>query len=268
MKRIVSVVFVLCLLFLSSTSFANCPVGEEREDGEKWYRDISTGCFSYLMEMRRDDPKVVLLDVRSKEEFDEERLSGAILLDYYAEDFYEKVQALDPTNIYLIYCRTANRSGRTLGLMRYLGFEEAYNMEYGLVKWSEEGRSTIKNSSAPTPPDDEDRGDGGVVLVDDDTFQGEVYGIDGYVLVKFYMPKCPPCKKLAPVYESLAQEYSSSLKFAEYDVTKQMKVFKDLGLKYTPTVLLFKDGKVLEKLVGQTTKDPYIKLLQDYDIIN
>jgi len=268
MKKITSVLFVLCFLLISQTSFAICPCGEVREDGESWYYDVSTGCFEHLMDELQNNPKTVLLDVRTPEEFDAEHIEGAILIDYYAEDFLDKISQLDPTNIYLIYCRTGNRSGRTLGLMRYLGFEEAYNMDEGIVKWNEEGRATIVNENAPPPPTDEGEGDGSIVYVDDDNFKDEVFDEDGYVFVKFHMPKCPPCKKLQPIYKELAKDYGDALKFADYDVTKQMKTFKDLDLKYTPTVLLFKDGKVLEKLVGQITRDPYIKILRDRGIID
>ena len=71
-----------------------------------------------------DDPPadLVVLDVRTPEEFSEGHLEGAVLVDFYDADFAEQLAALDPDVPYLVYCRSGNRSGQTLDIMQQLGF--------------------------------------------------------------------------------------------------------------------------------------------------
>ena len=82
---------------------------------------------------------LVTLDVRTPEEFDEVRIAGSSNLDFYAPDFGDRLDALDKTLPYFVYCRSGNRSGQTLDTMRELGFEEVYNLDGGIVAWNEAG---------------------------------------------------------------------------------------------------------------------------------
>ena len=82
---------------------------------------------------------LVTLDVRTLEEFNEVRIAGASNLDFYAPDFSDRLDTLDKTLPYFVYCRSGNRSGQTLDIMRDLGFEEVYNLDGGIVAWNEAG---------------------------------------------------------------------------------------------------------------------------------
>jgi rhodanese-related sulfurtransferase len=82
---------------------------------------------------------LVTLDVRTPEEFDEVRIAGASNIDFYAPDFNDRLDALDKTLPYFVYCRSGNRSGQTLDTMRELGFEQVYNLDGGIVAWNEAG---------------------------------------------------------------------------------------------------------------------------------
>ena len=82
---------------------------------------------------------LVVLDVRTPEEFDEVRLADASNLDFYAADFADRLDGLDKTLPYFIYCRSGNRSGQTLDMMRDLGFDEVYNLDGGIIAWNEAG---------------------------------------------------------------------------------------------------------------------------------
>ena len=90
--------------------------------------------FSNLMSEKSDNTKII--DVRTLGEFQTGHLSDAILIDFYAKNFVERVKKLDKDATYLLYCRTGNRSGQTLKLMRNLGFKAAYNMKGGMNKWA------------------------------------------------------------------------------------------------------------------------------------
>ena len=61
------------------------------------------------------------------------------LLAFYAGDFANRLADLDRSLPYFVYCRSGNRSGQTLDMMRDLGFEEVYNLEGGIIAWNEAG---------------------------------------------------------------------------------------------------------------------------------
>ena len=88
-----------------------------------------------------DDPPadLVVLDVRTPEEFAEGHLDGALLIDFYDSDFAAQLAALDPDVPYLVYCRSGNRSGQTLMIMDELGFESAVDVDGGIVAWAGAG---------------------------------------------------------------------------------------------------------------------------------
>jgi rhodanese-related sulfurtransferase len=82
---------------------------------------------------------LVVLDVRTPEEFAEGHLDGAVLVDFYATDFVDQLAALDTDVPYLVYCRSGNRSGETLGVMEQLGFSSVVDVDGGIVAWSGAG---------------------------------------------------------------------------------------------------------------------------------
>lgn len=91
-----------------------------------------------------EEASPVLLDIRTPDEYAQERLKGAALLDFYAPDFVEKLGLLDKSAKYLIYCRSGNRSGKALETMGQLGFTEAHHIEGGITAWTAAGYPTVK----------------------------------------------------------------------------------------------------------------------------
>lgn len=74
------------------------------------------------------DVKTVVLDVRTQSEFDRGHVAGALLMDFTAVDFVEKVKALDRGKSYKVYCAVGGRSARAEKLMRSLGFKDVENL--------------------------------------------------------------------------------------------------------------------------------------------
>ncbi len=87
-----------------------------------------------LIETERE---LVLIDVRTPGEFRSGHLTEAINIDYLGTDFYEDMEALDPTKTYLIYCRSGRRSIRACTLMINGGMprEQVYNLDGGIQAW-------------------------------------------------------------------------------------------------------------------------------------
>jgi len=77
----------------------------------------------------------ILLDIRTKGEFEQGHLKGALLLDYYGKDFTMQLNKLSKDKKYLIYCRSGNRSGRTLQIMKQQGFIDVVDLKRGIRSW-------------------------------------------------------------------------------------------------------------------------------------
>lgn len=88
--------------------------------------------FNALMTKR---PDTVLLDVRTPAEVRSEALEGAVTIDFMAPDFPQNVAQLDKSKLYLVYCRSGNRSGQACQIMHQQGFIEVYNLGGGLMNW-------------------------------------------------------------------------------------------------------------------------------------
>ena len=82
---------------------------------------------------------LVILDVRTPQEFADGHLAGAVNLDYQAAGFADDLGTLDRDAPYLLYCRSGNRSAQARELMRDLGFTEVYEIDGGINAWSQAG---------------------------------------------------------------------------------------------------------------------------------
>lgn len=82
-------------------------------------------------------PEVVLLDVRTPEEFNEIRVPGSVNIDFYANNFAAQLDQLPKDVPYVVYCRSGNRSSSTMDIMRDLGFTEVWDVDGGIISWSE-----------------------------------------------------------------------------------------------------------------------------------
>lgn len=80
---------------------------------------------------------VTILDIRTPQEFKTEHIKKAINIDYYSTDFRKKLVALDKSKTYLIYCRSGNRSSRSLSIFKKMNFSKIYHLKNGFIKWKQ-----------------------------------------------------------------------------------------------------------------------------------
>jgi len=98
------------------------------------------------IEQGANDPGFVLLDIRTEAEVEAGHISGATGLDYYAATFEDDLGQLDRDLTYLIYCRTGNRTGKTLRIMTDLGFDKVYDLDGGITEWTRLGYPICEGS--------------------------------------------------------------------------------------------------------------------------
>ncbi|HEX7057382.1 MAG TPA: thioredoxin [Bacilli bacterium] len=95
-----------------------------------------------------------------------------------------------------------------------------------------------------------------IVNVSDQTFKSEVESQDsGTVLVDFWAPWCGPCKMIAPVLEELDGEIGEKLKIAKLNVDDNPEAASRFGVLSIPTLIVFKNGAPVDKVIGFQSKD-------------
>lgn len=90
---------------------------------------------------------LVILDVRTAQEYRSGHLNGSTNLDFRSAQFVDELAKLGRSNAFLVYCRTGVRSGRAIALMRSLGFAELYNLTGGITGWQKKGYEIVLDSN-------------------------------------------------------------------------------------------------------------------------
>jgi thioredoxin 1 len=103
---------------------------------------------------------------------------------------------------------------------------------------------------------------GKALEVSDSTFEQEVLQSKEPVLVDFWAVWCGPCKAIAPIVEELAGDYEGQLKVMKLDVDNNPRTAVAYGVQSIPTLLVFKDGKPAERIIGAVPKKVIVDKLQ------
>lgn len=99
-------------------------------------RDVTAREAAAILEQR---PDVIILDVRTRAEYDEGHIAGARLLPVTDDDFQRRLDELDRDATYLVHCRSGRRSEKAVGIMRKMGFQNILHMSGGILEWRREG---------------------------------------------------------------------------------------------------------------------------------
>ncbi len=92
-----------------------------------------------IIQDHQGDANFELIDVRTPDEYAAGKIDGAIDIDFYDPAFRDALAQLDRNKTYVIYCRSGNRSGQTLDIMRELGFTDVVDVQGGIAAWAESG---------------------------------------------------------------------------------------------------------------------------------
>jgi rhodanese-related sulfurtransferase len=145
MKKVQSILFFLSLFLVGNAcnnpNSANAkPVSNGSsitemadEQGSPVFADLKVNAFKEKMEASEN---AILIDVRTAEEIAQGKIEGALEMDFYQDDFQNKILELDRDKTYFMYCRSGNRSGKASKFMIENGFMKVYNLDGGYNDWS------------------------------------------------------------------------------------------------------------------------------------
>ena len=100
-----------------------------------------------------------------------------------------------------------------------------------------------------------------VMSVDKESFDKEVIKCNEPVLVDFWAQWCGPCRAVAPLMDELANEYDDKIKIVKVNVDDAGELASQYRIMSIPTIMLFKGGEVVEKIIGVRTKEDFKKII-------
>ncbi len=102
------------------------------------------------------------------------------------------------------------------------------------------------------------------VDVNDGNFQAEVLEADKLTIVDFWAPWCGPCRKLGPILDEIAGEFTDKVKVVKVNTDENMKTAKEFSISGLPSILIFKNGEAVERLVGLMPKSSLVSNIEKH----
>jgi thioredoxin len=206
--------------------------------------DVNTEKFHQLIE--KGDG--IIIDVRTTQEFSSGHIIDATNIDYYSEDFLDKLNIVRKDVPIYVYCRSGGRSSSAANKMEKLGFTKVYNMLGGIGPWQSDGYKIIKSKGGKTLKQPKFT----------ETQLNEILNNNKTVLIDFSTQWCVPCKKMKPVIEEIQRE-NPNVKVLFIDADANKELVKRYKIKGVPVFIVFKNGAEVFRNVGVITKNDLLK---------
>jgi len=100
--------------------------------------------------------------------------------------------------------------------------------------------------------------------ITDSNFQTDVLASDKPALVDFWAEWCGPCRMIAPTVEAIAEDYQDKARVYKMNVDENMNVPQQYGIRGIPTLILFKGGQEVERIVGAVTREAIARVIDKY----
>ena len=198
----------------------------------------------------KQTPAPQLLDVRTTGEFGGGHLPDALNLDVRNPAFGDSLARFDKTRPVFVYCLSGGRSAKAAEQMRAQGFS-VYELQGGYLKWTTQLKPVAGVPARPATS---------AKAITPDALQ-KLTTENRLVLVDFYASWCAPCQKMMPIIEQLQTQYAGKVTIVKADADASKALMQTHQVDEIPTLLLYKDGKLTERLIGLQTADRLTELL-------
>lgn len=196
---------------------------------------------------------VVILDVRTPDEFNGGTIENAVNADITSYDFTNVVQTLDKSTPVMVFCLSGGRSKDAAKALRNMGFNTVYELKGGILKWNAENLPVVAPQSSSSAKSD------GMNYQD---FL-QLLGGDKIVIVDFYAEWCRPCKILQPILHEIENENKDKVSLITIDIDKNPLLANHLKIEAIPLVHIYKNQKLHWNNLGITDKATVLKVIQN-----
>lgn len=240
-------------LLLFVTLFTSCGNAQKENNEEKKAtnssekttsssQQIKTVSIQEAQNLIADKEGLVIVDLRTDNELENGKLKDAVQINFNDPDFKTRIETLDKSKPYLIYCHSGGRSGQTKSLMKQSGFDEVYEMSAGFSGWSQQNLPLEKSGKNIEATEAEIN-----------NYNSKI-NKKGLTYVNFYATWCGVCKKNRPLLQSYSND-NENLTLVEYDVDQSKGLKNHLKIGVVPTLLIYKNGEEIKRLEGVVSKD-------------
>ena len=146
MKKRIAVLIFFALISLNAgySHFARGDESGTAVNAQNVVKDVDAREARVIIENKKGSSDLVILDVRTDEEFTAGHIDGAENIDVNSESFKNDIGKLDKSKTYIVHCRTGRRSETAVNIMEEMGFTDIYWMQDGIVGWQDDGYPVVK----------------------------------------------------------------------------------------------------------------------------
>jgi len=179
-----------------------------------------------------------IVDVRTPDEYNEGHIDLADNINWNGEDFDDFINRYDKKTPMFIYCLSGGRSSNAAKKARSIGIKQVYELDGGMMAWRSENLpeysplGIVRNQMSRASYDS--------------LYQNKTKKI----LVDVYADWCGPCKKMKPILDKLAVDFSSELEIVRINADKHPNLCKEIGVEGLPFFILYKNNAILWQRMG------------------
>ncbi len=237
-KIILSVAVILSAgqLFVSGQGFTNLSAPEFKQ--------------------RMESQPGLLIDTRSKAEYDRGHIEGAVLYELQDPKLKEKLLVLPKDQPLYVYCYSGARSRSVATFLSQNSYTKVVNLQRGLLDWNNSNFATVTGNTAPAkqaPQPD-------AVSVQE---FNKIITSGKLVFIDFYAPWCAPCKQMMPMIDELTTEYKGKVRIVKINGDASKELMQAQKISGVPMLLLYRDGKAVYTKSGKAEKAELVKLFND-----
>lgn len=192
----------------------------------------------------------IILDVRTSEEFYSGHISDATNLDYYKNDFEEKLNIMRKDIPIYVYCRSGGRSKKAAGYMKNLGFSKVYNLIGGIGAWAAEGHQSVSSNI-------EKKQIHPIYTISEINYLVERHQS---VLINFSTDWCIPCKKMKQIITEI-EKIKPDLKIILVDADANKELTKSYNINGVPVLIILKNSEEIFRHTGIILKEELLNKL-------